>query len=71
MATELVSAFTDEVSIDRVAEEGPDALASMVAALQPLARRTVELLFAHEMERAQRELVAAAEQIEGITNDNA
>jgi DNA-binding transcriptional MerR regulator len=58
-ATELVAAFTEEVSNTALAEEGPAALAALLEQLQPLTRRTVDLLFAHEMERAQEELLGA------------
>ncbi len=57
MATELVHQFTELVSIDRLSESGPAELASLLTQLRPLTRRTVDLLFVHEMERAQRELL--------------
>lgn len=64
-AEELVARFTEEVSVAHLSTEGPDALAGLLDQLQPLTRRTVDLLFAHEMERAQRalldDLAAAAE----------
>ena len=56
-ATALVAAFTEEVSASQLTEQGPGALAELLAQLQPLTRRTVDLLFAHEMERAQQELL--------------
>ena len=56
----LVAAFTEEVSRTQLAEQGPGALADLLEQLQPLTRRTVALLFAHEMERAQQQLVDAA-----------
>ena len=59
-ATELVAAFTEEVSRTSLAEQGPAALAALLEQLQPLTRRTVDVLFAHEMERAQQELLEAA-----------
>ena len=59
-ATELVASFTEEVSRTQLAEQGPGGLAALLEQLQPLTRRTVDLLFAHEMERAQQELVDAA-----------
>jgi DNA-binding transcriptional MerR regulator len=59
MATELVAAFTEEVSRTSLAAQGPAGLAALLEQLQPLTRRTVDLLFAHEMERAQQELVDA------------
>ena len=65
MATELVARFTDEVSLEQLAGEGPGALAKVLDQLQPLTRQAVDLLFAHEMERAQRELVDAAENTGG------
>ena len=60
LATDLVARFTEEVSVDHLAGGGPAALAALLEQLQPLTRRTVDLLFAHEMERAQRELLQAA-----------
>jgi DNA-binding transcriptional MerR regulator len=59
-ATELVAAFTDEVSRSQLAEQGPGGLTALLEQLQPLTRRTVDLLFAHEMERAQQQLLDAA-----------
>ncbi len=59
-ATELVASFTEEVSHTQLAEQGPGALAALLEQLQPLTRRTVDLLFAHEMERAQQQLLDAA-----------
>lgn len=59
-ATALVAAFTEEVSTTQLAEQGPGALAELLAQLQPLTRRTVDLLFAHEMERAQQELLGGS-----------
>jgi hypothetical protein len=55
-----VAAFTEEVSRTQLAEQGPAALADLLAQLQPLTRRTVDLLFAHEMERAQQELLGGS-----------
>ena len=60
MAVDLVAQFTEEVSVHRLAEAGPGSLAVLLEQLRPLTQRTVELLFAHEMERAQRELVESA-----------
>jgi DNA-binding transcriptional MerR regulator len=60
MAVELVAQFTEEVSIHALADGGPGSLANLLDQLRPLTRRTVDLLFAHEMERAQRELVEPA-----------
>lgn len=60
MATDLVVQFTEEVSVHRLADGGPGSLALLLDQLRPLTRRTVDLLFAHEMERAQRRLVEAA-----------
>ncbi len=59
LAAELVSTFTEEVSAGHLAEGRPGDLAALLEALQPLTRRTVDLLFAHEMERAQRTLLDA------------
>jgi DNA-binding transcriptional MerR regulator len=60
MANELVAEFTESVSLAHLADQGPGALAQLLDQLRPLTRRTVDLLFAHEMERAQRELLEAA-----------
>ncbi len=62
LATDLVAEFTDRVSLGHLAGEGPAALTELIDELQPVARRTVELIFAHEMERAQRALFDAAVQ---------
>lgn len=64
LATDLVSSFTDEVSLTLLADAGPADLARLLEQLRPLTRRTVDLLFASEMDRAQRELLAAVEPIE-------
>lgn len=58
-AEDLVTAFTEEVSLARLATDGPGALARLLEDLRPLTRRTVHLLFAHEMERASRQLLDA------------
>lgn len=55
LADDLVAQFTDDVALRRLADAGPAALAELLGVVQPLARRTVDLLFAHEMQRAQRE----------------
>jgi DNA-binding transcriptional MerR regulator len=60
MADELVAEFTEAVSLERLADQGPEALARLLEQLRPLTRRTVDLLFTHEMERAQRELLDSA-----------
>jgi DNA-binding transcriptional MerR regulator len=57
LATELVSRFTDEVSLTLLADAGPADLTRVLQQLRPLTRRSVDLLFAAEMERAQRELI--------------
>jgi DNA-binding transcriptional MerR regulator len=61
LASQLVATFTDEVSLTLLADAGPADLAHLLEQLRPLTRRTVDLLFATEMERAQRELLAAVE----------
>ena len=61
VADELVARFTEEVSVGRLTSGGPDSLGQLLAELQPLTRTLVDLVFAHEMQRAQRQLVAAAE----------
>ena len=58
LATELVARFTDEVSMALLADAGPADLTRTLEQLRPLTRRSVDLLFAAEMERAQRELLA-------------
>lgn len=60
MAIDLVARFTEEVSMASIATLGPGGLAGLLEEIRPLTRRTVDLLFAHEMERAQRQLLAAA-----------
>lgn len=57
MATDLVTRFTEEISSDQLAASGPAALAQLLDQLQPITRRAVDLLFTHEMERAQRALL--------------
>lgn len=61
LATDLVATFTDEVSLTLLADAGPADLVRLLEQLRPLTRRSVDLLFASEMERAQRELLAAVE----------
>jgi DNA-binding transcriptional MerR regulator len=61
LATDLVSRFTEEVSVTLLADAGPADLTRLLEQLRPLTRRSVDLLFAAEMERAQRELLAAAD----------
>lgn len=60
LAGDLVTQFTEEVSVKRLAQGGPQDLAGLLGPLQPLTRRTVDLIFAHEMERAQGRLLAQA-----------
>jgi hypothetical protein len=57
LADDLVTQFAEDVAFRRLADAGPAALAELLGVVQPLARRTVDLLFAHEMERAQHELI--------------
>lgn len=57
LATELVGRFTEDVSLGLLADAGPADLTRTLEQLRPLARRSVDLLFAAEMERAQRELL--------------
>ena len=61
LATDLVAAFTEDVSLSLLADAGPTDLVRLLEQLRPLTRRAVDLLFAAEMERAQRELLAAVE----------
>lgn len=71
LATDLVASFTDEVSLTLLADAGPADLAHLLEQLRPLTRRTVDLLFATEMERAQRELLAAVEPATAPERSNA
>lgn len=71
LATDLVSAFTDEVSVSLLADAGPADLVHLLEQLRPLTRRTVDLLFAAEMERAQRELLAAVDPADTTTERSA
>ena len=57
LADELVGQFAEDVALRRLADAGPAAVAELLGAVQPLAGRTVALLFAREMERAQHELI--------------
>lgn len=57
LADELVDRFAGDVAFARLADAGPAALAELLAHVQPLARRTVDLLFAQEMDRAQHRLI--------------
>ncbi|MBA2626295.1 MAG: MerR family transcriptional regulator [Acidimicrobiia bacterium] len=61
LATDLVARFTEEVSAGHLAAGRPGELAHLLDELQPITRRTVDLLFAHEMERAQRDLLDATD----------
>jgi DNA-binding transcriptional MerR regulator len=64
LATDLVSKFTDEVSLTLLTDAGPADLTRVLQQLRPLTRRSVDLLFAAEMERAQRDLLEAASSLE-------
>ena len=61
LATDLVASFTEEVSLTLLADGGPADLVRLLEQLRPLTRRSVDLLFTAEMERAQRELLAAVD----------
>ncbi|CAN5615562.1 hypothetical protein BH20ACT2_BH20ACT2_20210 [soil metagenome] len=54
LADELVAEVTERVSLDRLAEGGPAELAALIDVVRPVARRAVDVVFAHEMERALR-----------------
>jgi DNA-binding transcriptional MerR regulator len=56
LADDLVSHITDHVSLERLRSEGPQAVATLVDELRPLAQRAASVVFAHEMERALRDL---------------
>jgi DNA-binding transcriptional MerR regulator len=60
LAGELVTEFTQRVSLAHLADAGPAALTELLDALQPVTSRSVDLVFAHEIERAQRALLDAA-----------
>ena len=64
LATELVARFTDEVSLTLLADAGPADLTRVLQQLRPLTRRSVELIFATEMERAQRQLLETTPETE-------
>ena len=64
LATDLVARFTDEVSLSLLTDAGPADLTRVLEQLRPITRRSVDLLFAAEMERAQRELLDVAAPIE-------
>lgn len=59
LATDLVARFTEEVSLTLLTSAGPADLARTLEQIRPLTRRSVDLLFAAEMERAHRMLLAA------------
>jgi DNA-binding transcriptional MerR regulator len=61
LADELVAEVTERVSLGRLAEGGPAELAALIERIRPLTRRAVDVVFAHEMERALRTVVDAAE----------
>ena len=61
LADELVAEVTERVSMHRLAEGGPAELATLIERIRPLTRRAVDVVFAHEMERALRDVVDAAE----------
>ncbi|MGH9078260.1 MAG: MerR family transcriptional regulator [Acidimicrobiales bacterium] len=56
-AAELVARFTEQVSVGHLGSAGPAELSQLLERVRPLTRRTIDLLFAHEMERAQRLLL--------------
>ena len=60
LATELVDRFAGDIAFERLAAQGPGALAGLLEAIQPLAGRAVELVFAHEIERARQRLLEEA-----------
>jgi DNA-binding transcriptional MerR regulator len=61
LADELVAEVTERVSLGRLAEGGPAELAALIERIRPLTRRAVDVVFAHEMERALRAAVDAVE----------
>ncbi|MDQ1397539.1 MAG: hypothetical protein QOG64_2798 [Acidimicrobiaceae bacterium] len=60
LADELVAQITDRVTMDRLAEGGPAEVAAQIDRLRPIARRSVDIVFAHEMERALRDVMEPA-----------
>ena len=57
MADEVVARFTEEVSFQQLSERGPAALAELLQQTKPLMKRTVDIVLAHEMERATRSVI--------------
>lgn len=60
MTDELVTRFTEDVSLSRLVEEGPGALAALLQQCRPLTRRAIDVLAALEMQRSTRVAVAEA-----------
>ena len=61
MADEVVTRFTEEVSFQHLSERGPAALAQLLQETKPLMKRTVDIVLAHEMERATRAVLPTEE----------
>lgn len=57
LADELVNEVTRRVSLRRLQDGGPAELATLIERTRPLTRRAVDVIFAHEMERALRDAV--------------
>ena len=60
LAAELVDRFAGDVAFERLAADGPAALTGLLDAIQPLAGRAVEVVFAHEIARARQRLLEEA-----------
>ena len=60
LAGELVDRFAGDVAFERLTADGPAALTGLLDDIQPLAGRAVELIFAHEIERARQRLLDEA-----------
>jgi DNA-binding transcriptional MerR regulator len=71
LADELVAQITERVSLARLAAHGPGDVAELVERLRPLALRSVGVVFAHEMERALRDLLDAAADVSAGAGDPA
>ena len=62
LADELVAETTERVSLQRLADGGPAELAALIDRIRPLTRRAVDVVFAHEMERALRAVLDNGDQ---------
>lgn len=67
LADELVAEVTRRMSVQRLRDGGPAELASFIERTRPLTRRAVDVVFAHEMERALRDAVGSTAEPPGDT----